>query len=58
MRKADYVTEGVSFARAAIPEWRAGMLALGGQCFVVQEVPGSNPGGTSFFDPSLSEEKV
>ena len=34
------------------PEWRA----VGGQCFVVREVPGSNPRG-ALFDP-VSEEIV
>ena len=31
-------------ARAATPEWR-------GQCVVVQETPGSYPGGTPIFGP-------
>ena len=32
-------------ALAATPEWRA----MGAQCIVVRETPGSNPGGTPIF---------
>ena len=31
-------------------EWRT----MGGQCIVVWEVPGLDPGELSFFDPSLT----
>ena len=51
-KMSDYVIEG-GLIWAATPKWRT----IGRQCFVVREVPGSNPGRSHlFFDPSLSKE--